>query len=194
MASDPPPPPQIWLVRHGATEWSRDGRHTGRTDLPLLDEGRRRARALRPALAGRRFALVLASPLRRARDTARLAGFPEPEIVDDLREWDYGDLEGLTTEGIRERVPGWTIWTGPWPGGERPEQVAERARRVVARCDGAGGDALLFAHGHILRVLSAVALGLPAIEGRRFALDVATINILGHEHEYRALRRWNGSP
>ncbi len=187
-------PSEIWLARHGATEWSRDGRHTGRTDLPLLDEGRARAERLRPALAGHRFALVLSSPLRRARDTARLAGFPEPEITDDLREWDYGDLEGQTTERIRERYPGWTIWTGPWPGGERPERVAERARRVVARCDAAGGDALLFAHGHILRVLTAVALALDPVEGRRLALDVATLNVLGHEHEYRALRLWNGTP
>lgn len=187
-------PPDIWLVRHGATEWSRDGRHTGRTDLPLLDEGRARAEGLRPVLAERRFALVLSSPLRRARDTARLAGFPDPEVTDDLLEWDYGDLEGQTTDHIRERHPGWTIWTGPWPGGEPPERVAERARRVVARCDAAVGDALLFAHGHILRVLTAVALDLDPVEGRRFALDVATLNVLGHEHDYRALRRWNGSP
>ena len=186
--------PQIWLVRHGATEWSESGRHTGRTDLPLTEAGRHRAEGLRPALASRSFALVMTSPLRRARETAALAGFSDAETCDDLREWDYGDYEGVTTAKIREREPGWTIWTGPWPGGERPEHVAERAGRVVARCDAADGDALLFAHGHLLRVLTAVALGLPPTEGARFALEVATINVLGHEHEYRTLRRWNAVP
>jgi broad specificity phosphatase PhoE len=186
--------PEIWLVRHGATEWSESGRHTGRTDLPLTEAGRRRAEGLRGALADRSFALVLSSPLRRARDTAHLAGFPDAEIDEDLREWDYGDYEGITTVQIRERVPGWTIWRGPWPGGERPQQVAERARRVIARCDAAEGDALLFAHGHLLRVLTAVALALGPTEGACFALEVATINRLGHEHEYRTLRRWNGLP
>jgi len=190
----PAHPPEIWLVRHGATEWSENRRHTGRTDLPLTKAGRRRAEGLRGALAARSFALVLSSPLLRARDTARLAGFPDAQTADDLREWDYGDYEGVTTAQIRERVPGWTIWRGPWSGGERPEQVAERARRVIARCDAAEGDVLLFGHGHLLRVLTAVALSLAPTEGALFALDVATINVLGHEHEYRTLRRWNGAP
>jgi probable phosphoglycerate mutase len=188
------PAGEIWLVRHGATEWSRDGRHTGRTDLPLLEEGRRHAVALRAALAGRRFALVLASPLQRALETARLAGFPDAEIDDDLREWDYGEYEGLSTAEIRRTRPGWTLWSGGVPGGESAEEVAVRARRVIARCDAAGGDALLFGHGHHMRVLTAVCLGLAPTDGARFALGVATINVIGFEHEYRALRRWNVEP
>jgi probable phosphoglycerate mutase len=181
------------MVRHGTTEWSLNGRHTGRTDLPLTPDGERRAAALAPALAGRDFALVLASPLRRARDTARLAGFPDAEVTDDLREWDYGHYEGRTTADIRTDDPGWTVWTHASPGGETPDEVRARAQRVIDRADGSGGDALLFAHGHILRVLTAVALGLAPEEGRRFALEVATVNLIGHEHEYRTLRRWNAT-
>jgi len=184
----------IWLVRHGATEWSATGRHTGRTDLPLTEEGRRRAAGLAPALEGRAFALVLSSPLRRARDTATLAGFPDPELDPDLREWDYGDYEGRSTPDIRREAPGWTVWTHPCPNGETADDVAARAARVIVRCDAAAGDAILFAHGHLLRVLTAIALELGPIEGRRFALDVATLNVVGREHEYRTLRRWNGEP
>ena len=184
-------PPEVWLVRHGQTEWSRDGRHTGRTDEPLLASGEDDARALAPRLASHDFALVLTSPRQRARDTARLAGYPDAIVDDDLAEWDYGDYEGLTTEQIRAQVPGWTIWRGPVPNGETAAQVAARARRVIDRCAAQTGDALLFAHGHILRVLTAVYLGFGPEEGAQFALGTATINVLGHEHEYCTLRLWN---
>ena len=181
----------IWLVRHGATEWSQNGRHTGSTDLPLLSEGRERAVTLAPVLAQHDFSLVLSSPLERARETAALAGFVDPQLDDDLREWDYGDYEGVTTSTIRETFPGWSVWDGDMPGGEAITQVAARAAQVLARADEAGGDVLLFAHGHILRVLTAVRLGLDPREGRRFVLDPATVSVLGHEHEGPALRRWN---
>jgi probable phosphoglycerate mutase len=185
-------PPQLWLVRHGATDWSESGRHTGRTDLPLLPEGQASARALAPRLAEHRFVLALTSPLERARETAALAGFPEATVDPDLREWDYGEYEGVTTEQIRERVPGWTLWTSDPPGGETACQVAARARRVIDRCRDVDGNILLFAHGHILRVLTAVYLGFDAHAGAQFALETATLNVLGHEHEYPTLRRWNG--
>lgn len=181
----------IWLVRHGATEWSQNGRHTGSTDLPLLQQGRDRAVTLAPVLEAHDFSLVLASPLQRARETAALAGFPDPGVDADLREWDYGDYEGITTAVIREDHPGWSVWDGDMPGGEDIGQVAVRAQRVLDRADAAGGDVLLFAHGHILRVLTAVRLGLDPREGRRFVLDPATVSVIGHEHEWPALRRWN---
>jgi probable phosphoglycerate mutase len=181
----------IWLVRHGATEWSQNGRHTGSTDLPLLPEGRDRAVTLAPVLARHQFTLVLGSPLQRARETAALAGFDDPVLTDDLREWDYGDYEGVTTSTIRQTHPEWSVWDGDMPGGETIEQVAARAARVLARADEVGGDVLLFAHGHILRVLTAVRLGLDPREGRRFVLDPATVSVIGHEHEWPALRRWN---
>jgi len=184
-------PPQLWVVRHGATEWSENGRHTSFTDLPLLPEGEAAARSLAPRLAGQRFALVLASPRRRARDTARLAGFPDAEVDDDLQEWDYGELEGMTTSQLRLSDPGWSVWTGAVPGGETAEEVAARVRRVIARCQAGEGDALLFAHAHVLRVLTAVYLGFPPQAGAQFALDTATVNVLGHEREAVTLRRWN---
>ncbi len=185
------PEREVWLVRHGATEWSRDGRHTGVTDLPLLPDGEEEARALAPRLAGHDFALVLTSPLQRARITARLAGFPDAVVDDDLHEWDYGDYEGLTIEQIRAMSPGWTIWTGAVPGGEQSAQVEARVRRVLARCAACGGDALLFAHSHVLRVLTAVDLGFGPPAGAQFSLDTATVNVLGFEHAYPTLRRWN---
>lgn len=183
----------IWLVRHGATEWSQNGRHTGSTDLPLLPEGRERATAVAPVLVATAFALVLTSPLQRARETAALAGFAQAEVDTDLLEWDYGDYEGVTTSTIRETFPGWSVWDGDMPGGEAITQVAARAAQVLARADEAGGDVLLFAHGHILRVLTAVRLGLDPREGRRFVLDPATVSVIGHEHEWPALRRWNSA-
>jgi len=183
--------PEVWLVRHGATEWSQAGRHTGRTDVPLLPSGVDDARALRPRLDTHDFALVLTSPRQRARETARLAGYPDAEVDDDLAEWEYGDYEGLTTAEIRVRVPGWTIWNGDPPGGETAQQVADRARRVLARCAAQPGDTLLFAHAHILRVLTAVYLGFGPEHGAQFALGTATLNVLGHEHEDATLRRWN---
>jgi broad specificity phosphatase PhoE len=185
------PEPQLWLVRHGATDWSENGRHTSYTELPLLPAGEDEARSLAPRLAGNPFALVLTSPRRRARDTARLAGFPDAVVDDDLREWDYGELEGMTTAQLRETQPGWSVWSSPIPGGETGADVAVRVRRVIARCHEAGGDALLFAHAHVLRVLTAVYLGFSPEAGAQFALDTATINVLGHEREDVTLRRWN---
>ena len=187
-----PPGNEVVLVRHGETEWSRSGRHTGRTDLPLTEQGCQQARAVGALLAGRRFGRVLVSPLARARETARLAGYAG-ETEPDLSEWDYGDFEGRTTAEIREQAPGWLIWQGPVPGGETLEQVAERADRVIARCLEEAGDAALFAHGHILRVLTARWCGLPPVEGRRFVLATATLTVLGWEHEYRGVRVFNAS-
>lgn len=182
----------VYLVRHGATEWSRNGRHTGRTDLPLLDEGRTRAAEVGKLLADRPFSLVLVSPLSRARDTCELAGYGEVAIVDDdLLEWDYGDYEGVTTKAIRENHPGWTVWTGDIPNGESLGAVATRADRVIERARTAGGDVALFAHGHILRILAARWCELAPIEGRRLPLETATLNILGWEHEYPTLNVWN---
>lgn len=182
------------MVRHGPTEWSDARRHTSRTDMPLTDRGRADAAALAPLLADHDFGLVLASPAVRARDTARLAGFERAEIDADLREWDYGDCEGLTTVEIRERGSewaGWTIWRGPVPGGETIEHVARRAERIITRAAASAGDVLLFGHGHLLRVLAAVALELGPGAGAHLALDPATLSVVGHEHETRALRVWN---
>jgi len=181
---------EVVLVRHGETEWSRDGRHTGRTDLPLTEVGERQARALGEALGRREFALVLSSPLTRALSTARLAGF-DPELQEDLAEWDYGEYDGLTTPEIREQIPDWTIWGYGALGGESVEQLAARADRVVAKLLGVEGDVLVFSHGHFLRVLTARWLGLGAAEGRLFALDSGTLSTLGFEREQRVIRSWN---
>jgi probable phosphoglycerate mutase len=179
-------------VRHGETEWSRTGRHTGRTDVPLDETGRWQAEVLGARLAGRDFALVLASPLSRALDTCRLAGLGgRAQIRDDLIEWDYGAYEGRTTDEIRRERSGWSLWADGVVGGETAEQVGARADRVLAGLDGAGGDAVVFSHGHFLRVLAVRYLGLPPTDGRRLALDPATISVLGHEHEWRAIRHWN---
>ncbi len=185
---------RIWLVRHGETEWSREGRHTGVTDIPLTDRGRRQAEALGARLAGHRFGLVLTSPRSRASETARLAGFGDAAVADpDLAEWDYGALEGRRTEEIVTDYPGWTIWAGPWPAGETARQVSARADRVLARCQGpeVHGDALLFGHGLMLRVVAARWLGLPAPSGSLFALSTATISVLGWERTTRVLETWN---
>ena len=188
--------PQIWLVRHGETEWSRDGRHTGLTDIPLTDLGRAQAEALGAGLAGHRFGLVLTSPRSRALDTARLAGLGDVAVVDpDLAEWDYGALEGRRTEEIVADDPGWTIWTGPWPGGETADQVSARADRVLAHCGrpGVDGDALLFGHGHMLRVLAARWLGLPGPLGSLFGLSTATLSVLGWERGRHIIETWNSA-
>ena len=181
----------VWLVRHGETEWSRDGRHTSDTDLPLTEKGADVARSLAPRLEKESFALVLSSPLQRATTTAELAGFPDPEHEDDLREWSYGDYEGITTEEIRESVPGWSLWAHPTPGGESAAEVTERLDRVVARLESVEGDVLVFAHGHSLRALTARWLGLEVSEGRLFHLDTATVSVLGHERDNRAVVCWN---
>jgi probable phosphoglycerate mutase len=181
-------------VRHGETEWSRLLRHTSRTDLPLEDVGRAQAEALGQRLAGEAFTLVLTSPLLRAADTARLAGFGDVAVADpDLKEWDYGALEGRTTVKIERDYPGWTIWDGPWPGGETVDQVSARADRVLARCTATGseGDALLFGHGHMLRVLAARWLGLAGQSGSLFGLSTATISVLGWERDRRIIEIWN---
>ena len=182
---------EVWLVRHGETEWSRDGRHTSTTDLPLTDAGRRVAEALRERLVGESFALVLTSPRRRARDTADLAGRPDAEVDGDLVEWDYGELEGKTTEEIRESYPGWTIWQGPVPGGETADQVSARMDRLVARCRATDGRVLVFGHGHALRALAARWLGQPVVDGRHLRLDTATVSVLGWERETAVVVRWN---
>ena len=181
---------ELWLVRHGETEWSASGRHTSSTDLALTAEGERKAAAVGRLLAGRTFALVLASPLRRALETSRLAGY-RPEATPDLREWGYGAYEGLTTAEIQVQNPGWTIWTGTPPGGESAEEVGARADRVIARATAAGGDVALFGHGHMLRVLAARWLGLEPTGGRLLALSTGSVSVLGYEHETRVVQGWN---
>jgi probable phosphoglycerate mutase len=184
--------PEIVVVRHGETEWSATGRHTSSTDLPLTESGRERARALASELAGRSFSLVLCSPLRRARETCELAGFGDAAVIcEDLREWDYGDYEGLTTPQIRERDPDWDLWRDGCPGGEKPEQVGARSDRALESLRGAAGDALAFAHGHILRVVTARWIGLEVAGGARFALGAGSIGVLGYEHDNEVVTRWN---
>lgn len=185
-------PPGIWLVRHGETEWARDLRHTGRTDVPLTETGKNEAREVGRRLSVVRFDLVLASPLSRALETARLAGFADRvRVDDDLVEWDYGRYEGLTTSEIRGSRPGWTIWDDGAAGGESPDEVGERVDRVIGRIAHVRGNVLVFAHGHLLRAFAARWLGLPASEGRRLVLDVATVSVLGWEYETRVVERWN---
>ncbi len=182
----------LWLIRHGETEWSRSGAHTGRTDLPLTAEGRLRAEAIGTYLAGRRFALVLTSPLARARETCRLAGYGDVAVVDEnLREWDYGDYEGRSTPDIRKQRPNWNLWVDGVPAGESIEQVAQRARAVIGRATAAAGDVALFAHGHILRILTACWLELAPQAGSRFALGTGSTSILGYERETRVITLWN---
>ena len=184
--------PTLILVRHGETEWSATGKHTGVTDVPLTDAGRRHAEELRERLAGRSFALVLTSPRQRARETCRLAGLGDAaQIEPDLVEFDYGEYEGRTTPEIRVEVPGWSVWRDGSPGGETAEQVGARADRVIARALAAGGDVALFAHGHLLRVLGARWIGLPAIAGGNLGLHTGAVCELGYERERRAIWRWN---
>ena len=184
--------PLIWLVRHGETEWSLSGQHTGRTDVPLTPCGQRQAEALGRHLAGRSFALVLTSPLGRARETCRLAGYESgAQITDDLREWDYGVYEGRTTAAIRAEEPGWSIWRHPVPEGESVDQVGARARRVIDRALGAGDDVALFSHGHLLRILGACWIGRPPGDGRLFALATASVSVLGWERETPVIQSWN---
>src|SRR5260370_12611919 len=186
-------PVQVWLVRQGETAWSRSGQHPGRTDLPLTLEGKLPARQIAGFLNGRGFALVLTSPLQRAHETCRIAGYGESASIDaNLREWDYGDYEGRTTTEIQIERRGWSLWKDGVIGGERIEQVAARAQKVIDRAAAHSGDALLFAHGHILRVLAACWLGLPPEAGRLFALGTASMSILGYEHDTRVITQWNG--
>ena len=184
---------RIVLARHGETEWSASGKHTSTTDIPLTENGRAAARALGERLRGREFALVLISPRARSRETAELAGFTRFEIEPDLVEVDYGDYEGRTTPEIREERPGWSLWRDGSPGGETVGQAGERADRVITRALAADGDVAFFAHGHILRVIAARWLSLPAERGASLALDTATLSELGFERENRVIRRWNVS-
>jgi broad specificity phosphatase PhoE len=189
---------RVVLVRHGETSWSSTRRHTGRTDIPLNPEGRRLAVQLRPALAaitGIGTALVLTSPLRRARDTCELAGLGDrAEVDDDLLEWDYGEAEGRTTEEMRGEIPGWSVWTNRLARGETIEQVGARADRVIARLRAHDGLCVLFAHAHILRILAARWCELPPDAGRALMLDPASLSILGHERETPVIERWNMVP
>jgi broad specificity phosphatase PhoE len=186
---------RVVLIRHGETEWSSTRRHTGRTDIPLNDEGRRLAAALRPVLGGItgiEDALVLTSPLRRARETAELAGVgSRAEVVADLVEWDYGAAEGRRTDEMREEVPGWSVWTHDPEGGETVDEVAARADRLLARVHGETRLVVAFAHAHVLRILTARWCRLDPRAGRLFILDPASVSILGHERETRCIERWN---
>ena len=183
---------RLYIVRHGETEWSRAGRHTGATDLPLTEHGREQARAVADTLAPIGFSLVLCSPLTRAVETCRLAGFaPAAQLCDDLHEWDYGEYEGLTSAEIWGRRPDWNLWRDGCPGGESPEQIGTRADRVLARLDAVPGDALCFAHGHVLRVLTARRLQMDVAAGAHFTLAAAAVGELGHEHGIPTIDRWS---
>ena len=185
---------QLWLLRHGATEWALNGRHTGSTDLPLLPEGEAEARALGPVLSQQTFAAVFSSPLQRAQRTCELAGLGDQmQICDDIIEWNYGDYEGITTATIRETVPDWTVWSHGCPKGENAQQVEVRCANAIstALAVPGEGDVALFAHGHILRALAGTWLGLGAAGGQLLRLGPASVSILGWERETRAIQRWN---
>ena len=184
-------PVTLWLVRHGETEWSLSGQHTGRTDVPLTDKGREQAKGVGKLLQGKQFRMVLTSPMQRALDTCRLAGLANPVIDTNLKEWDYGDYEGMSTPEIQKQRPGWSLWKDGVVNGESIQQVADRANAVIARAGEADGDVVLVAHGHILRILTACWLGLEPSAGRLFALETATLSSLGHERETRVIRSWN---
>jgi probable phosphoglycerate mutase len=183
---------RAYLIRHGETAWSISGQHTGITDIPLTENGRNVARRLQVILSRETFAMVLSSPLRRAVQTCELAGLGDSAEIDrDLMEWDYGDYEGLTSAQIQAEAPGWMIFRDGCPGGESPEAIGERVDRVIARIHSAGGHIALFAHGHVLRVLTAHWLGLPSSAGRHFLLDTATLSILSFYRGIPAIQRWN---
>lgn len=183
---------EMWLFRHGETAWSLTGQHTGRTDMPLTEVGKQRAEALGRYLAGRRFDLVLCSPLARAAETCQLAGYGDvARFTDDLMEWDYGEYEGLRPADILQKRPDWTIWSDGVPGGEIVEQVGERARKVIVLAQVAEGDIAVFSHSHLLRILAACWLGLPPDAGRYFALATASISVLGYDRDTSVIRKWN---
>jgi probable phosphoglycerate mutase len=183
---------ELWLIRHGETKWSASGAHTGRTDLPLTPEGEIKAKKVGTLLGGHGFAMVLTSPMQRARRTCALAGLGARALLEpNLAEWDYGDYEGRTTAEIQELRPGWSLFRDGVPHGEKIEQVAVRAQMVIDRAAAAAGDVALFAHGHILRILCACWLGLPPNAARLFALGTASVSILGYEHDTRVITRWN---
>lgn len=182
----------IHLVRHGETEWSRTRRHTGRTDIPLTDEGRRQAAGLQPVLEGLAATTVLSSPLQRARQTAALTGHGTGVLIDDrLREWDYGSAEGRTTEELRKDTPGWSVWTHPIEGGEQLAEVARRVDDLIGDLAALTGEVLVFGHAHLFRILAARWCGFPADAGARFVLDPASVSTLGQERSTRCVIRWN---
>jgi broad specificity phosphatase PhoE len=186
------PAQQVFLVRHGETEWSLNGRHTGTTDIPLTEHGRQVARLWQPILTKESFSLVLTSPLQRARETCRLAGFGDvANIEPDLVEWNYGRYEGLTTDQIHTAAPGWLLFRDGCPGGEQPGEIGARVDRVIAKVRAVKGDVLLFAHGHVLRVFAARWLDVPPSKGQHFLLDPATLNILSYYRGTSAIKRWN---
>jgi broad specificity phosphatase PhoE len=185
---------RIWLIRHGETEWTRSGQHTGTTDIALTDNGREQARSLAPLVAGAHLVRALSSPMARALETARLAGIADPEITNDLCELGYGEYEGRTTAEIRKTDPGWSVWDDDAPGGEKLAAAATRCRRVIDQVEGSDGDVALFGHGHIFRILGATWIGLPPAGGKLLGLSPASVSILGHEHEYRVVDLWNLTP
>lgn len=183
----------IYLVRHGATEWALNGRHTGRSDIPLTEEGREQAEQFIPVFEEVSFARVLTSPLQRARDTAQLAGLGDrTELCDDLHEWDYGDYEGVTTREIHETVPEWNVFTHGCPDGEDVEQVAARAMRVLELCREVDGNVALFSHGHFLRVLACCWIEIDPVNGMHLLLGTSTLSILANDRGTPVLRTWNG--
>lgn len=183
------------LVRHGETEWSKDGRHTGTSDIPLTEHGREEARRLRPELQHWQFALVLSSPLQRSLETCRLAGYGDRvQLRPDLVEWDYGSYDGKTSKQIEAERPGWSLWRDGGPGGETAVEVGKRVDRVIAEVRGVEGNALLFAHGHVLRVLTARWLGQAPEDGRLYALETAALSVLSYEHQDAVISRWNQPP
>jgi broad specificity phosphatase PhoE len=195
---------ELWLVRHGETEWSADGRHTSTTDIPLTEHGRERAVELRDYFAGRKFAAVFVSPMQRAMETCKIAGYGDVAIVDkNLMEWNYGESEGKTTAEMREKYgPEWSVWTNELVGGETVDQVGERADKMIARAlaavaigpnAGKSAQVALFAHAHILRILASRWIGLPAVDGKLFALGTGSVSVLGFEREQRVISRWNRS-
>ena len=186
---------ELWLIRHGETEWSLSGAHTSRTDIPLTEHGRKRAEELRDYLKQTKFEAVFVSPMQRARETCAIAGFGDVAKVDDgLKEWDYGVYEGKTTKEIQAQIPGWSVWKDEIIGGETVEHVGERADGMIARALAAapdGGKVALFAHAHILRILAARWVGLPADGGRLFALGTGSVSVLGWERETQVIESWN---
>jgi broad specificity phosphatase PhoE len=182
----------VFAIRHGETAWSLSGQHTGTTDIPLTAEGRRLAERMRPVLSREVFVRVLTSPLQRARETCTLAGLGGTAVIDeDLIEWNYGQYDGLTPRQIHDTAPGWLIFRDGCPGGEAPEEVAIRVDRVIVRARAVQGDVALFAHGHVLRVLVARWIGLPAGAGQHFLLDTGTLNVLGYYRGIPAVKIWN---
>jgi probable phosphoglycerate mutase len=183
---------RVYVIRHGETQWSLSGQHTGRTDIPLTENGQRQARALQPVLAAPRFAIVLTSPLQRARETCDLAGLGRRATIDeDLLEWNYGEYEGLSLQQIRVAKPGWLLFVDGCPGGESPQDVLVRVDRVIERVRSVDGDVALFSHGHLLRVFAARWIGLPAQSGAHFLLDPATISTMGYYQKIPAILQWN---